>query len=86
MTNLKPIEEYNKRWRDKFLHFMNISTYDEFLDLWLDLDATFIKLDKILKKIDDFCVVQAEFNKKVAERLHMDNEADMNNKDRNMYG
>ena len=83
---MKPIKEYDERYRDKFLHMLNISTFDEFLDLWLDIDATFQKLDEMLVKIDKFCAAQAEFNKLVAERLHLDKMALIDNNERNMYG
>lgn len=86
---MKHIDEYNKRWWHKFLHFLNITTHDELIDLVIDvleLDTLALKINKDLKQINNGFKAQDKLNRLIAERLHMDKEVMDMNKERQMYG
>jgi len=60
-------------------------SYNEFSNLCYDLDRELKQLDNILKGVDKFARSQTEFNKCVAEILHLDKQKNQESFERGVY-
>jgi len=75
---------------ERVLHRLNICSYDEYLDLFIQFEEFIIQMNQELKasfkEYDRYRKAQNDFNRRVAERLYLDKIVSKDDELRGVYG